>query len=1091
MIFGTVLSVPVTSAHAQTGFDASIGAHHGLDLLADQGLTGAAISIGIIGGRVDADHAALSGAQLNAPVTFGAGGPPDATRLDHRSTATAALVAELAPGASITPLVVSRGDGSMGGTNLQDALRHVADGSFHVVALVGGESTSLSTSGVWTTNEVAEQAAAAGVLLIAPVGETGHDGFRVLAPASAPSVLAVGATFAPLAAMSSFDVEGSPAVAGTYPARLPAVVGSDAAAIQGPLAAVDDACGANSYANVPSGAIVIAPAPQCALSAASALAVNQGAVALFLAAPRGQAERWVPDDLTDSSVPVAIIDTITAGALARAAAEVTIDVSWTPTTKPNAALTDTVTEFSARGPAMQPDGTLVAKPEISAVGFGVHAPLHGGGWAEYSDGALAVAYVAATAALVAEARPSWSPAELKSAIVHGSEPVWRTSPLSGGNAAFGGTGGVAPITVGGAGRLAANAVLEAPIMGSVDGGAVIDFGLVASTAPATISRVLTLTNTEASDADALPVAVDLDFLFRDPDQANSGVTLFLEPSTVELGPGESVEVTVSVEVDPRVLDRWGHLAATAAVADSGSAPLQDGVEFDGTVRVRANGLSLLRVPFFLTPRATTVMETADVCIAPPDFDMRVVDTSSVRGRSEVFSLLHHDTDETASGIQALGVRKVDRADGITWLQFGVTLFETTALPEGASVGVWLDVDNDPEGDYLLINLAADVLDSAAPSGTSVTLTLAPDATGAIETPAGRFALVDTLYTVADRVASQRILTADLSAVGLDPDDPFQAWVVSWSADGDTDGVPSAGAGLMPPSAPLAIDLDCGLWELASPSLYVEAQSRGLLESAPTCSDIDGMLVMHLTNDPNELAFEVLVPPTAAIYTCSEEMLEIADTDFCGGTPDYTQHIDGVCDGAVTAAVDGRTSFELGETDVTVRITDYWGNFTSCATTIVMEDRTPPEADCVELLSVSAQTGDLPLDHRSEMFDACGVESTKIVFARCLIDVGEGEFVDVSDTCKFEYLEDGSFRMHDLGREATVVEWVVRGTDAAGNEGQGTCYATVDRDLVVASGSGDLSDECSGAGTGAVLWLASLIGLLWRRRRTAGVASRQA
>jgi hypothetical protein len=79
-----------------------------------------------------------------------------------------------------------------------------------------------------------------------------------------------------------------------------------------------------------------------------------------------------------------------------------------------------VAGFSARGPVVWTDpdgegpaaGTRIAKPDLVAPGVDVVSTVPGGGYLPYSGTSMAAPHVAATAALVREAAPGLSPAEV-------------------------------------------------------------------------------------------------------------------------------------------------------------------------------------------------------------------------------------------------------------------------------------------------------------------------------------------------------------------------------------------------------------------------------------------------------------------------------------------------------------------------------------------------------------------------------------------------------------------------------------------------------------------------------------------------------
>ena len=492
-----------------------------------------------LGGRVSVAAGLQSGKGLSAGaehgtalagIVTGAGGPGGLSGVAPASSVLAIPIFSVAP------------DGALAGTDadllagLERAADPNGDGDLADrarVALVAATAPFASFAST-PVDEATDGLARLGTVVVAAAGNDGPTGSprgSIGAPASGPSVLAVGATDGRVAVPSTtVTFRGGSAELGgtlglldtvapppglTLPIRLP---GADAA---------------GAAVLVQRGASLRSQARAAAASGASAVIVwgddpgPSGALGIDDAAP----------------LPVLALDAATAATLARdltGGAPLTVAFGATALS-PNPGL-GTVAAFSASG--LTDDGRL--KPDVVAPGVAIVSST-GGGFASLSGTSVSAAQVAGLAAGLAGRHPDWSADRLRAALVGTAAPVTDAA------------GALADVATQGGGSPDLVAADSVPVLATPG---TLGFGAVR--AGSAVARSLGVENVSTTSA----LAVALQFV-PDARAAAAGVTVAASSPEFRIGAGEAVPIQVTLTAttapaSPTAIGGWLVLHLTAA-----------------------------------------------------------------------------------------------------------------------------------------------------------------------------------------------------------------------------------------------------------------------------------------------------------------------------------------------------------------------------------------------------------------------------------------------------------------------------------------------------------------------------------------------
>lgn len=354
-----------------------------------------------------------------------------------------------------------------------------------------GAGTDICNQNDYAMQQAIETASSKGMAVVAAAGNDGSLGLQfptlnsIETPGIASSAITVGATTNAHRFYATVQLTG-----GDAPADLQAVDAlfgdavQPAAPVTAALRPVDGLACSPLAAGSLDGAIALIQRGDCAFQTKVQNAENAGAQGVIFYLDDGNDAIFRPEGMSGAGIPAVMIGNTVGAALkdflqANPDRPVTLD----PALHAEPDQPDLIADFSSRGPSI---GLTAIKPELVAVGSGIYTAAEstypGGdvydptGYKEVSGTSFAVPMVAGAAALVKQANPGFSAAQIKSALVNTAVDVSDDQ-------------GVAPVTAAGAGKLNAAAAVSVGITAEP---ATLSFGAV-NTLP--VSMTLNLQGT--------------------------------------------------------------------------------------------------------------------------------------------------------------------------------------------------------------------------------------------------------------------------------------------------------------------------------------------------------------------------------------------------------------------------------------------------------------------------------------------------------------------------------------------------------------------------------------------------------------------
>ena len=593
-----------------------------------------------------------------------------------------------------------------------------------------------------------------GVVVVASAGNSANKPYVTGSPASTAGVISVAQTQVPSATAIPLVVNAPAAIAGVYGNTSTLSFAPVGGGVTGDVVFVGTGCPGQALTANPAGKIALIDRGVCAISLKVDQAAKAGATGVLIGLV-------APGDATsfsfgggDTFVPSLVIQQSLSNAIkARLAAAEIVNASIS-----NAAAIDLVGSMassSSRGPSM---GTHLVKPEIGAPGESLSAEVGtGDGETAFGGTSGAAPMVAGAAALMIQAHPSRSVAQIKAMLMNSAEPTVYTNP-----AVL--PGELAPITRIGAGELRVDRAVKLKTAAwNVEAkSAALSFGAVEVPIITVLKKRVRVENFGGQHR---IFKVTPSFRYAD-DQSSGAVRVIVQP-TVSVVPGSTAEFDVVLIIDPRKLQSWTLNGGSLG----GDGARLNGPEFDGYITLTA-GSEKLSLPWHVLPRKAALTTSifgrhrssdavwlTNLGREVGDYDVFSLIGTSPRIPSE--ELPQPGDNFAVIDIKSVGVRSLPASiAGIDVLEFAISTFGRRSHPNyPAEFDIYLDTNGDSVDDYVIFNLESG---GFAVSGQNVVYVQSLTSTTANA----------YFYADADLNSGNMIMTVPAFSVGVTPGTPI-------------------------------------------------------------------------------------------------------------------------------------------------------------------------------------------------------------------------------------------------------------------------------------------------------------------------------
>jgi hypothetical protein len=355
--------------------------------------------------------------------------------------------------------------------------------------------------------------------------------------------------------------------------------------------------------------------------------------------------------------------------------------------------------------------------------------------------------VSGAAAILVQAFPTRSPAEIKAALMNSAETNIFTNPATL-------PGVLAPITRIGAGEVRVNRSLASTVAAwdTEDLTGSLSFGYYSATGSRTLTRKVTVRNYGA-DERRLSIAPG----FRYADDAASGAVSVRAPASISVPGNGSTTFNVQLRVDASRLPAW----TLNGGAQGGNGPLLQSVEFDGYLTL-SDGSGTIKMPWHVLPQKSSDVVPSSTSVAAggsltlanqgaAPSTVSVFSLTGTSGRVPVSTYPDAGDNYAVVDLKSVGVRAAGSA-----LQFAINTFGERAHPNyPAEFDVYIDTNGDGNPDFVAYNLENGGFGASGQNVVAV-VNLNTGASGVF------------YFTVADLNSANAVLTVPMSFLGITP-----------------------------------------------------------------------------------------------------------------------------------------------------------------------------------------------------------------------------------------------------------------------------------------------------------------------------------
>jgi hypothetical protein len=539
--------------------------------------------------------------------------------------------------------------------------------------------------------EMLDQAARLGVISAISAGNDGPTPFIVGGPSTTKSVMSVGAMTHPTtktgfltSAFNGKTIEAS--VAGFNPEVEFSFTDADADLVY--PAENQNGCVAFADGTDFTGKAVLIDRGACNFTAKVINAQNKGAVFVLIAnhtAGAGAPGLGGSDDAVKiPSVGISFEDGVVMKEALAGDAAVTYSFK-----SEELVATGAIASFTSRGPSS--DGWL--KPEITAPGVSILTASPGTGdvLTPINGTSFSSPMTAGAMALLREALPNRNAFEIKATLMNAANLDVTMEARS-----YNPDAALAPISYIGSGLVDVEKASKLPVAAwdKHTNQAALAFGLMNLSSTSMVTKTVTIKNFSSG---AKTYALSLDERFAD--DAESKAVSFAYPSSVTVPAGSSIDIDVTLTVDPSKLPEWT-LTADKLGSPDGSDDLTT-LEYDGAL-VFTDGDEDFHLVYHLLPKASAKVEVKAVI---SDEGVKRVITNTGILDLDAFAVPLTVEDEVGDSpyldLQAASIEVLEVPD--TYCASGYSVFTTFTMAEGIAAtvmgGFYADFDIDSDGKF--------------------------------------------------------------------------------------------------------------------------------------------------------------------------------------------------------------------------------------------------------------------------------------------------------------------------------------------------------------------------------------------------------